>query len=125
VTSAHPFRISLRGAGAFPSANRPRTIWIGVDQGADQLQKLQKAVEDGVKKLGFPRERRSFHPHLTIGRIRRGGPELQELSDRLLQQESYDAGSATIDQVVVYASYLEKSGPTYSAMSRIPLTGSD
>ncbi len=116
-----PFLMSVQGAGAFPHIGRPRTIWIGVEEGTEPLQSLQRAVDKALKPLGFPKEQRAFHPHLTLGRIRRGGPELHALSDRLREQQGFDAGSSMIDEVVVYASYLDRSGPTYQAMSRVAL----
>ncbi|MCL4201077.1 MAG: RNA 2',3'-cyclic phosphodiesterase [Pirellulaceae bacterium] len=137
-----PFEISLLGAGAFPHLGRPSTIWIGVvdavkesaqtpvaprghGDGAKDLVALQRAVQRALKPLGFPPERRAFHPHLTIGRIRRGGAAPPSLVHCLREQQAFDAGSTTIDQVVVFASYLERSGPTYQAMSRIVLAGSE
>jgi 2'-5' RNA ligase len=123
VDGAAPFVMRVQGVGAFPHIGRPSTIWIGVDEGARQVGDLQQVVEKALKPLGFPRERRAFHPHLTLGRIRRGGTEARGLSDGLRQQQGFDAGETKIDQVTVYASYLDKTGPTYQAMSRVPLTG--
>ena len=31
-----PFEITLRGAGAFPTNEHPRTIWIGIEDGAER-----------------------------------------------------------------------------------------
>jgi 2'-5' RNA ligase len=125
VAGFPPCQISLLGAGAFPHPGRPSTIWIGVAEGAKELAAVQRAVQRALKPLGFPPERRAFHPHLTIGRIRRAGPAAHGLSQSLREQQSFDAGSTTIDQVVVYASYLDRAGPTYQAMSRITLAGSE
>lgn len=122
VVACPPFSISLLGAGAFPHAGRPSTLWIGVDEGASQLKTLQKAIQRALKPLGFPPERRAYHPHLTLGRIRRGrGPAGTQLTQHLQQQQSFDAGRSMIDQVIVYASYLERTGPSYQAMSRVVL----
>jgi hypothetical protein len=43
----------------------------------------------------------------------------------LREQQAFDAGSTAIDQVVVFASYLDRAGPTYQAMSRIALAGGE
>ena len=116
-----PFSISVQGVGAFPHVGRPRTVWIGVEEGAEQLGSLQRAVDRALKPLGYPKERRPFHAHLTLGRIRRGGPESRTLSDRLREQQAFLAGHSQIKEVVVYASYLDRSGPSYQAMSRGPM----
>ena len=124
VTACAPFSMSLLGAGAFPHAGRPSTVWIGVDDGAQQLKTLQRCIQQKLKPLGFPPERRAYHPHLTIGRIRRGRVTGgAQLAQGLRDQQSFDAGRSMVDQVIVYASYLERTGPSYQAMSRIGLPG--
>lgn len=122
VADQGPFAMLLKGAGAFPSIARPRTVWLGVVQGREELCSLQVAIDRALKKLGYPKETRRFEPHLTIGRIRRGGPALAELSQRLREQQAYEAGETSVGEVVVYASYLDRTGPTYQAMSRAALT---
>ncbi len=124
VAECSPFWMSLLGAGAFPHLGRPSTIWIGVDQGAEPLKALRRSIQQALKPLGFPPERRAYHPHLTIGRIRRGkGSTGTQLTQQLHKQQSFDAGRSMVDQVIVYASYLERTGPSYQAMSRIALPG--
>src|SRR4029453_8459656 len=60
-----PFEITCRGAGAFPTPEHPRTLWIGIEDGAEELCALQAALETALKdELGFPKEARRFQPHL-------------------------------------------------------------
>ena len=40
------FHVQFHGAGAFPSVQRPRTIWIGVSEGSDAFAQLFAAVEE-------------------------------------------------------------------------------
>ncbi|MCU0879638.1 MAG: RNA 2',3'-cyclic phosphodiesterase [Pirellulaceae bacterium] len=50
-----PFEITFRGAGAFPTAEHPRTIWIGIEDGRDELIALHAALETALhRELGFP-----------------------------------------------------------------------
>lgn len=116
-----PFNITLRGAGAFPNASRPRTIWMGVAHGAAELESLQKSIEKALAKLGYPKEARRFHPHLTLGRVRRGGAAVRDLGRLIRDNEQFDGGSADIDKVLVFASFLDKTGPTYNVLGRAPL----
>ncbi len=68
-----PFSITWHGLGAFPSAARPRVLWIGVGAGARELGALEREV---ARRLGglAPGEDTAaptaFHPHLTIGRVK-------------------------------------------------------
>jgi 2'-5' RNA ligase len=121
AAAEQPFEVSLAGAGAFPDLRCPRTVWIGVDQGSEALCRLQASVDSSLKKLGFPKERRGFHPHLTIGRVRQVGPAARALGDRIREQEQFAAGQARIERAVVFASYLDRGGPTYEMLGQGPL----
>ncbi len=123
VAEVAPFELELRGAGAFPNANRPRTLWLGAGGGEQEMIALHGAVEKPLKKLGFRSEHRRFHPHLTIGRVRRSGPGVAELGQLLLQRAEFDAGRFRVDRVTVFSSQLDRSGPTYEALSRAKFGG--
>jgi 2'-5' RNA ligase len=114
-----PFEITCRGAGAFPDIQRPKTLWIGIQDGAEELQALQAAIDDALKdELGYSREARAFHPHLTIGRVKSDGFKLTSL---LQQYHDFDADLAVIDEVVTFSSFLERQGPTHEALARAEL----
>src|SRR5262245_38692415 len=102
-----PFEITCRGAGAFPNPREPRTLWIGIEDGADELKRLQAVIEDALKaKLGYPKEHRGFHPHLTIGRVKRELPGTRgQLAELLEKHARFDADLAVIDEVVTFASF--------------------
>ena len=78
-----PFQLHLAGLGMFPNDRRPRVLWAGVSGDLDALGELNERVEAAMSDLGFPKERRPFSPHLTIGRVREGfssgqGPGIAE-----------------------------------------------
>ncbi|MBP88544.1 MAG: RNA 2',3'-cyclic phosphodiesterase [Planctomycetaceae bacterium] len=118
-----PFQLTFTAAGAFPSIDRPRAVWMGPGEGADEITKLQADLEENLLDLRIPRERRRFKPHLTLGRIREGGPRAEELTTILHKNAEFDGKSCKVEQVLTLASYLEKSGPTYLVLARAPLTG--
>ncbi len=118
-----PFEITFRGVGAFPTAEHPRTLWIGIEDGAEELCVLQAAIEGALKeKLGFPKEARRFQPHLTIGRVKHVPPGSEgELTELLKQHQHFDADLSVIDEVVVFASFLRRTGPDHEAIGRAEL----
>ena len=120
-----PFEITCRGAGAFPNAKQPRTLWIGIEDGADELKNLQVALDDALKaKLGFAKEPRGFHPHLTIGRVKRELPGSHgELTQLLEKHVHFDADLTVIDEVVTFASFLGRQGPRHDALDHAILGG--
>ena len=124
VQTLPPLPVTFRGAGAFPDMRRPTTVWLGIGQGADEFGDLVAAVEKSLAQLGYPKEGRRFHPHLTLGRVRGTGPAVRELSDLIRAHAEFEAGTAELREVVVFASHLNRTGPTYQALARIPLAGS-
>lgn len=118
VAGVEPFELEIRGVGAFPNARRPRTVWLGVSAGREELAAVQKRIQKALKQLGFKPEARQFSPHLTIGRVRESGPALAEPIT-----EGTDAlfGRSPVTEVVVFSSELSRSGPTYTALCRSPL----
>ncbi len=123
VAGVAPFEFEVCGAGAFPHLGRPRTVWLGAGSGEAEMVDLQERVENALVKLGFGKERRRFQPHLTLGRVRRGGPGMNALADALREQADFIAGRSPINQVIVFASELQSSGPVYSVMGRARLQG--
>jgi 2'-5' RNA ligase len=116
-----PFDVEVRGAGAFPSADRPRTLWIGARQGERNMSVLHAAIERRLKKRGYRGEERRFVPHITIGRARgKGRPH--SLANELATLGDYDAGTMLVDEVTVYASELGREGPEYRVLSHAPLS---
>jgi 2'-5' RNA ligase len=114
------FDIEARGAGAFPSADRPRTLWIGAGEGTREMIVLHAAVERRLKKRGYRGEERRFVPHITLGRAGRKG-QSHSLAAELAELADYDAGSMLVDEVTVYSSQLGPDGPTYDVLARAPL----
>ncbi len=97
--------IPLAGAefGAFPDPQRARVLWFGLEP-AGELELLVHRVEQELSALGFEGEGRPFHPHITLGRVRRDGrlprdawsavpaaPEIAFAADRLVLYESRTA----------------------------------
>src|SRR5262245_30854887 len=115
-----PFDLNARGAGAFPSADRPRTLWLGAGQGADAMIALQRAIERPLKKLGYRGEDRRFVPHLTLGRAGRHGRP-QSLTAELAALADFDAGATLVDEVTVFASTLTREGSEYRVLAHAPL----
>lgn len=62
-----PFTLKMGGAGAFPTMRRPKVVWLGA-QASPELRCLKHDLEWELAPLGFEREVRAFHPHVTLGR---------------------------------------------------------
>jgi 2'-5' RNA ligase len=120
-----PLQVDLAGFGVFPNIRRPRVLWVGVDNPDGRLADVQSALEDRMAELGFERERRRFHPHITLGRVGRNvrGGEARELADRLDEFEIGALGGIEVRQVHLIRSELQPSGAVYTRMGAAALEG--
>jgi RNA 2',3'-cyclic 3'-phosphodiesterase len=73
---AEPFTVRFAGAGFFPNAKSARVFWAGVE-GGDPLPRLAASIDSALAKLGFTKEDKPYHPHLTLARA--GNHPLREL----------------------------------------------
>ena len=119
VASRKPFDLEAVGTGAFPEVTSARVLWVGVRDGSGALAALARDVDDWTAGLGFDRETRAYHPHVTLGRVRdSGGADCSEL---LASAGVASFGSSSIREVVLYESVTTSSGSEYSALFRAPL----
>ena len=113
--------INVRGLGAFPKPDRPRIVWLGIGEGTRELIELQGSIAATLESLGFDRDRNKFHPHVTLGRLRKQRRFDDELIDEIDRDGEMPLGEFTAREVIVFASFLEKEGPSYTPMARIRL----
>jgi len=121
-----PFSILIQGLGAFPGwRKRPRVLWVGA-QPADLLQELFQRFDSETAAIGYPSEERKFSPHLTLARINQqpSNPVQRELLEKLMNLEREPLfGQMTVNEVVLFKSLLQPSGPVYTILSRHPFEG--
>jgi 2'-5' RNA ligase len=115
------FTMRVSGVGAFPSARRPRTLWVGIAEGAQELLALHDALEPPLLELGcYRREDRPYTPHLTLGRVKGDRPD-DRLASALAGQAGWQGGETTVREVLVLSSELTPDGPIYTVLSRAKL----
>lgn len=124
ASAARPIELRIHGLGAFPNFKRPRVIWIGV-QAPPSLTRLQQALEDAAEKIGYPREERTFSPHLTLGRVNREASpaELVRLGETIAQKPVGTLGSMTVSHLILFRSVLKPAGAVYTPLACFPLNG--
>ncbi|MEW6742439.1 MAG: RNA 2',3'-cyclic phosphodiesterase [Planctomycetota bacterium] len=111
-----PFEVGVRGLGFFPGIQNPRVFWAGVEPHAS-LERLARAVDERLAPLGFPREKKRFHGHLTLARIK-GRP--QPVDPAIVGSEPI-FGTLDVSEVVVMESELARSGARYTRVATAPL----
>jgi 2'-5' RNA ligase len=120
--SVSPFSLSFSKLGCFPNKKRPRVIWIGIDQGYEELRLLAGEVDQRLSELGFPKEKRRFSPHLTLARVKRLTPEDKEVLSDLLKNFTFRTGtSEEITTLVFKKSTLTPKGAIYENLAEYNL----
>jgi 2'-5' RNA ligase len=118
-----PFEMSVEGAGCFPNARRPKTLWVGVGEGRQELVALHDALEPPLLDLGcYRREERQYTPHLTLGRVK-GEAGADQLATALARRSDWQGGQVRVREVLVMSSELRPDGPTYTVLGRGKLGG--
>ncbi len=112
------FSVSLRGAGAFPSPDFARVVWVGVEDNAAFVS----LVRDVREQLAAFRseDHVALQIHLTVARVR--PPKSKEQLAYVIRQFSAEGfGSFVAERMVLYESVLQKSGAAYRAVRTFPL----
>ncbi|MCI0372004.1 MAG: RNA 2',3'-cyclic phosphodiesterase [candidate division NC10 bacterium] len=115
------FILSLAGLGTFPPRGRPRVVWVGVEHGVDEMRTLQGRIDETLLPLGFARETRPLHPHLTLGRVRYVG-RLDALLTVLRVTEIGRVGQMHVRCVDLMRSALHPAGAVYTRVESVPLS---
>ncbi len=111
-----PLRLGVRDLVAFPDRGSPRVLGVDVVEGHEALAALERDLDDALLELGFPREKRPFHGHVTLARVRHQAGALAALT-----LPRIDAGFAMAQEITLYRSDLLRTGAEYNALSRHPL----
>jgi len=114
------FSLGGKGIGVFPNIKRARVLWIGLQ--GQGLHRIAEEVETALEPLGFPREKRDFAPHLTLGRWRNPGLQPQKLSEQIERWQDYDFGQSQVEEVVLLQSVIKPTGAVYSPLGVIRLS---
>ena len=114
-----PFTMELGGCGCFPPRGPARIVWAGLHEESGELARCAEAVETELEELGFRRERRSFSPHVTIGRVRedRSHGRIRSAADAFV----FEPVDQDVSSITLMSSVLSPKGPTYTAVSKTNL----
>jgi len=118
--SAAPFEAQLSGGGAFPSLARPRSLWIGVREGAEPLAALADGLTAAAADCGLFLDTRPFAAHLTIART--DGVRLAPAAAHALEAAADDLDVRfAVDRIVLFRSILGGGPARYEALHEAPL----
>jgi 2'-5' RNA ligase len=116
VTSSYaPFKLHL----AEPEVLGKRVMSIGVKSDSATVFSLEMVIDTECERLGFRREGRRLHPHLTLARIRdpkAAAPIVQEF-----RQVQITPVEFKVENLALYESRLTPGGSIYSIARKFEL----
>lgn len=123
VSRGQGFELEVGDFGVFPRIRKPRVLWVGLEERSGSLGRLKDALEKSLEPIGFDRERRKFHPHVTVGRVRRSvsREDTENLASTLDAFTLGKLGVIMINQVTLMRSDLTSSGPIYTPLGQFRL----
>lgn len=116
-----PFSVRYAGFGSFPNRHAPRILWLGIHNDDGILPDLHRGLETALEVLGFLREERAFHPHLTLGRVRSPRKTLKLIE--ILESLTLSSGVYPVREVKLMKSEPGPTGSHYTEMESYPLLG--
>lgn len=122
AAAERPFEVRLAGAGAFPSTERPRVVWLGIEVGTPELARLAARLDRELVARGWASDSRPFRAHLTLGRS--DGVPGAAAAVAALAAAARDLEAAwTTDRLVVYRSVQGHGPPRYEPLAVARLAG--
>lgn len=112
------FWLTLAGVGTF-GGRVPRVVWAGTAEGAEALTQLAGRVEDALGRVGIAKERRTFSPHATLGRVR--SPRNADALVAAAAAIGETFGRVSVGEFVLMQSRLHPQGSVYTPLDRVPL----
>ena len=117
AAGTNSFVLQIGGCGTFPPRGKPKVLWIGVSTNdAHPLMLFHAAVEAACAARGFTREARTYHPHLTIARLREA-KDSRALAERHRECD-LTAQSFQVSEIVLFRSELSSKGSKHTPLSR-------
>lgn len=120
ASTINPFNLRIEGAGAFPTHGNPRVLWLGVHDESGTLTSLHQTLEDEYAPLGFKRDDRPFHPHITLARLRQPANTRQFAAQH--QETGFPPLELNVNEIILMKSDLGPSGSRYTPLSRHSLS---
>ena len=120
AAAAGPIDVEIGGTGTFPSPHRPRSLWLGLRSGVDELAALAADVDAALERLGMTFVTRPFRPHLTLARsdgIRAGAL----VADRLAAALGDRTIPFVVDDVGLFESVTGGGPARYVPVTSAPL----
>ena len=123
-TATSPVVLRLKGTGTFPNLRRPSVVWAGLEVLSGDLNLWRTLAEDAARQIGLAPEKKGFHPHITLARIR-DPRHIGALPEQLKKTSSLKGDAFTASAVSLLESKLTPKGAVYRRLWEFPCNDGD
>jgi 2'-5' RNA ligase len=119
-----PGEMLADGAVVFPPRGPARVLGVGFapSPAVEEVSRLAREAESQARALGLPEEKRAFHPHVTLARLRSPWPvEAVETFRREVEAWTFPAWRARA--CVLYESRLLPEGAVHTPLEQWSFIG--
>jgi 2'-5' RNA ligase len=122
VPTAPRFDLALSRVGAFEQRRVPRVILATIAIEGRALIDLYEHIETWLAAAGWPREKRSFHPHLTLARLPDAFDDItrRAVAGLATAFEAPQAPVWHVERVHLIRSHLGPGGARYEQLATFP-----
>ena len=124
-TGTDPFDVSSGGLGFFGNRRHPRVLWMGLNGDVRPMGRFRDAIQKSLKPFGIKTERRTFRPHLTLGRFKKGARPWPHLDHMISEYADLKSQTCSLRELVLFKSDLTSGGAVYTKLDAWALRGSE
>ncbi len=108
----------IERTGVFPAHGPVRIIWAGPAEPDPRLFACVEGVEAACAEVGLAREKRPFHPHVTVARV--SFDHSRGALRTAAQQLALTKARQSVREFVLMESVLAPEGARYTLLARFP-----
>jgi RNA 2',3'-cyclic 3'-phosphodiesterase len=115
------FALRLKSVGRFggESSRAPaRLVFAGIEHGAELTRLVQK-IEKTLQDVGLEAERRKYHPHVTLARLK--DTPIGRLGNYIAEHATYASRAFDVKEFVLFSSTLGRDHAVYYVLDRFAL----
>lgn len=116
VSGIEPFEVTVRGFGGLPRIEKPRILYVGVEDEPEHISEIAGALERGLPDVR--KEHKKYIPHITFMRLK--DPSIWRRIVKCFEGlwgEYF--GIEQITCIDLMESELKPSGPQYRRLERV------
>ena len=94
---------------------------LGLYGDIERMGSLRDGLQESLRPFGIKQEKRTFRPHLTLGRFRKVGRGLNHLEALFARHESLISPACPLNELILFKSDLKPIGAVYTKLTTFPL----